>query len=848
MKKSSLGQKSQIFDSRVPSLSSASSRNAVYINSDDLNYKLDELLWLAKADMERRAKEGEDEEDMDGSEEGDKTVECINRSGETKEEQWVAGLSRSGDGWMSTQLRSPPNTPVTGYFGSPAPVPAQMVDLKTDPTEGESYVSQSSQIYVGSNTTPFTHSQEGLNTKEVPHSVEDVAKRLTPLIRPPPAPLNMVDDQFGEAGAPVELISKMDMFEPLGISSESRHLHQQLDRVDSEEEDEEMLEALAFARELAVEDRMVWGRRSLEMYEDDGGELEDEEIGVGLGEGTGSYGRYLSVEGRGAGSEMRSQENGEEGHVSFRFTENDHDGGLVPSSMSKWSLTSSVDDEKRLSAESKPKKEKRRRSFVPFVISGDKVKDRDSKEEGTWSKESTGLNKKRSRLASFISRLSSVGLGGGSGANTPPLETPPIPSGSTHALPSLLLSPVIAPKSDNSSLQTFTPAISMPPSRSPSPPVDRELKLTQPQIQQRQAPGLAVEIESDVVTTAPMQGVTDSSAAANASPVVAPVVCVQTTQRSFSKPRHLPPGLVIPPVPTRPVPTPPGVSLSPSAPIPLSKAASEGLIVTDKAGTPIPLRARSNSSRDVWTNFPSSSVRVTASENSTKKLELPTWNGRRPALMKSASSSVLALNKHILASGPFFNVDTAACYVYDPDQGSSVPPMPTSIASMDDYEGRTRGDRPFDKKKKIQASQPGTESVSHPRLRGMSSLITLSPKPSAPAPQSKGGLKGLVGRITGRSGNNKLAVVIPSSGKGSENHEPFTPGTVNSYKTPTLVQHSPRGSLSTVTGSPSSNSGGFLSSLTTYLKKLPKGNDGYAKEYVSNCITEIWCDELMISF
>jgi hypothetical protein len=131
----------------------------------------------------------------------------------------------------------------------------------------------------------------------------------------------------------------------------------------------------------------------------------------------------------------------------------------------------------------------------------------------------------------------------------------------------------------------------------------------------------------------------------------------------------------------------------------------------------------------------------------------------------------------------------------------------------------------------------------------MSSLITLSPKPSAPtAPQSKGGLKGLVGWITGCSGNNKLAVVIPSSGEGSENHEPFTPGTVNSYKTPTLVQHSSRGSLSMVTGSPSSNSGGFLSTLTTYLKKLPKGNDGYAKEYVSNCITEIWCDELMISF
>jgi hypothetical protein len=191
--------------------------------------------------------------------------------------------------------------------------------------------------------------------------------------------------------------------------------------------------------------------------------------------------------------------------------------------------------------------------------------------------------------------------------------------------------------------------------------------------------------------------------------------------------------------------------------------------------------------------------------------------------MKSASSSVLALNKHVLASGPFFNVDTAACYVYDPEQGGSVPPTPTSIASMDDYEGQRRGDHdngPFDKKKKkIQASHPGTESVSHPRLRGMTSLITLSPKPSAPAaPQSKGGLKGLVGRITGRAGNNKVAVVIPSSGEGPENHETFTPGTLNAYKTPTLV-HSPRNSLSTLTGSGSSNGGGFLSSLTTYLER-----------------------------
>ncbi len=861
LKKSSLGQKSQILDSRVPSLSSASSRNAVYIDSDDLNFKLDELLLLAKADMERRAEDGEDEEDFDESEEGDKTVECVNRSGENKEEQWVAGLSRSGDGWVSTQLRSPPNTPVTGYFGSPASVPAQTVDVKTDSSEGESYVSRSSQVYVGSNTTPLTHSREGLNEKEVSYSVEGVArtaettKRLTPPIRPPPAPpLNMVNVQFGKAGAPVELISKMDMLEPLGIRNESRPLQtvdQQLEREDSEEEDEEMLdEVLAFARELAVDDRMVWGRRSLEMYEDDGGELEDEEMGVGMvglggiprrsermSGGTGPYGRYLSVGGRGdAGVEMRSQENfkdGEEGHVRFCFTGDDHDGRVVPPSMSKWSLTSSIDDEKRLSAESKPKKEKRRRSFVPFVISGDKDKDRDSKEEGTWSKESAGLNKKRSRLASFISRLSSVGLGGGSGANTPPLETPPIPSGSTQASPSLLPSPVIAPKSDNSPLQQFTPAVSMPPSRSPSPPVDRELRLGQPQIQQRQAPGLAAEVESDVATTAPVQSVAESSAAANASPVVPPafpsgldVQTLKTTQKSFSKPRHLPPGLVIPPVPTRPVPTPPGVS--PSVSVPLSKAASEGLIVADKAGTPIPLRARSSSSRDVRNNFTlpaSTSVRVTTSENSTKKLELPTWNSRRPTLTKSASSSVLALNKHVLTSGPFFNVDTAACYFYDPEQGGNVPPTPTSIASMDDYEGRRREDHdngPFDKKKKkIQASQPGfqTDPVSHPRLRGMSSLVALSPKPPTPAaPQSKGGLKGLVGRITGRAGNNKVAVVIPSSGEGSENHETLTPGTVNSYKTPTLV-HSPRTSLSTVTGSGPSNGGGFLSSLTTYLER-----------------------------
>lgn len=844
MKKSSQGHKNQILESlesRVPSLSSASSRNAVYINSDELNVKLDELLLLAKEHMERQA-----EEDNDGpaedSEEGDETVENVIRSGENKKDQCVAGLTTGGKGdeWVSTQLRSPPNTPVIGYFGTAAFVPAlgaATIDVVIDSNKDDLQAARSSQVYVGNNPTSRINSQEGLN-EEVP-SVEisaETTNKPTPPIRPPPAPpLDIVDVSLD---SPVVL---MDKFEPLGIRNESRCrpqiVDQQGEQVDTEEEDELLDEALAYARELAVEDRMIWDVRSLEMYEDDGGEFEDEEMGIGMvglggmprvrmSRGAGPYGSYLSVEGCDAGANMHSQEmfkDNEEGHVRFCFSEEDDLEGGPVSSMSRWSLTSSIDDEKRLTAESKPKKEKRRRSFVPFANSGDKDKDSDSKEEGTWSKESTGLGKKRSRLASFISRLSSVGLGSGNGAKTPPLETPPIPlasaSGSTH-VPSLLPSPVITAKS---SLRPSTPG-SAPSSRSPSPSVDRN---DQSQSQMQKTPEPAAHIERDAEL---LQVMSESPTVENmspVSPVVAPAIlsgiqAPKTSPKGVSKPRRLPPGLVIPPVPTRPVPTPPGV---PSAPVPLGKAASDGLIGADKSSTQFPSRARSASSRDVRKNFTlpaSTSAHAISSEIGARKLELPTWNDRQHTLTKSASSSVLALNKHVLTSGPFSNLDTPACYFYDPEQ-SNVPPTPTSIASMDDHD-----DGHFSRRqKKMQTSQHGfqTRSTSRPRLRGMSSLIALSSNHSAApaAMQGKGGLKGLVGRITGRAGNSKAStatVVIPHSVESSVSHETVTPVSDDSRKTLRLV-HSPTTSLSTSGGvtTDSGNGSGFLSSFASYLER-----------------------------
>jgi hypothetical protein len=230
-------------------------------------------------------------------------------------------------------------------------------------------------------------------------------------------------------------------------------------------------------------------------------------------------------------------------------------------------------------------------------------------------------------------------------------------------------------------------------------------------------------------------------------------------------------------------------------------------------------RPRSNSAADTFgkhvtfsNSLPNSSPRN--EQASTLTLSSPL---RRSVLAKSASASVLGLHQQVKPFSHFSPVDSAAGFCSD---DGLVPPTPTSIVSTEDYgENRIREDI-YDEGYGLQPNRP--------RLRAMSSLGAL---PLTGSSRSKGGgLKGFVGRLTGRGKNSAKAspaqVHIFLDDDYRTSPETTTPIAANSRKTPT-PKHSPSGSFSNGPGaiinptSAGSGGGGMLSGLKSYLDRTP---------------------------
>ncbi|KAF9525220.1 hypothetical protein CPB83DRAFT_560422 [Crepidotus variabilis] len=669
--------------------------------------------------------------------------------------------------------------------------------------------------------------------------------------------------------------------------------------------DEEMMdEAIALARDLGVGDRLEFGgRRSLEGMFEDGGdgweEFEDEEMGVGMVDvdvsnledryatakrrsvllagftgmttqngslkrknsvrrasvvggvkGNGSVGfvvggsmrrRGSSAAGRGRPTPAVAIHLEEGGERALSGVGEDEEfglgNGLAPPS--RWSLTSSVQaDDQRGSVDGKPTK-KKRRSFVPFVGTGDKEKEKErererekekEKEETTVTtspKENTG--KKRNRLASFISRLSGVGVGGTVGA--PTLMAAAMAASSTPATPymdfqSSPAMPVNFAERNGSGLLP-SPIILNSREHSPPPPVP-QVPLS-PKLSQHRASPRALGIDVQAANYVPPM----SLAKGNSKSVPSSPISPRT---------RLPPGLIIPPLPTRPVPSPPEIASAPAANT-LEQPQSAGLWdmpspVSPSTIAPLPnfSRVRSNSAADLLSmRRPATSQ--TSMGNPDVVYPSATAFSRHPALMKSASASVLGLHKQ-----------------------PNRPETPDSMTSTEEYGIQPHGDHENERDRwqmmrreheerwmnandGISPSHPSPEAErvgnalnslspsSHldplltksqspphpprPRLKSMTSLVAL---PSASAAgsnntvRSKSGFRGLVERMRGNSSAGTTpASSYPSTpnanGDGTspqppavEDYDLFAPGPdpfAREVPTPT---HSPSASLSLGSG------------------------------------------------
>ena len=775
---SHIRQTSEILDkleSRVPSLSSSFSRNAVYIDSEDISERLDELLSLAKEEMERSVVEEDENEDEEG------TVEAVVEG--MVGEHWVDMVKGHGcsEGSIDQQTASPPpNTPATGYFGSALSVAGSQTGASSGCLSGGGiYTSPeagSSRVYLGSNPISHNHSMSS-NLNIAQTVVEDHAP---PICASPALPLEILDPDatIREDRVSLDLVPQQDTFSvPMSTPTPPERM----------EDEEVMEEALAVARELAG--GMVWTvRRSFEMMDDCWGEFEDEEMGVGvctlrMSVGPGPYGTYGgSGEGNSyaANDRVKSLLADGEGHGL-------RDSGLAPPSISKWSLTSSIDDEKQ---DGKQKKEKKRRSFVPF-ISGDRDKDKD---DGSIYKENGTVSKKRSRLASFISRLSNVGLGG-SGSNTPSTRTPPLPmlsaSNSSHAL----FSPSVVPsKWDSPSLPALTPNFSATPSRSSSP-----TGLLDPPLQRQ--PPVTIVAEDDASSSSPSSSrlVLSSFHSTPYDSTSQPLAPPPQIISSMTSIRPIPPGIVIPPLPKFPPPQLPPV-------LPLGKAASEGMINADSPPFPFISRPRSNSTTGDLSGKHvtfTGSMRISSSSPRIEPVAPSTL--RRSVLAKSASASVLGLHQQLK---PVILADMSAGGYDD----VLVPPTPTSLMSTEEFGELHRRDDGYDDGHGLQPKRP--------RLRAMSSLGALTTSGTS---KSKGGLKGFVGRLTGRGKN---------SGKASPAQVHISPSflddpaIVSDYRRTPSPKHSPTGSSSTnVIGGNSTavpgSTAGVLTGFKLYLERTP---------------------------
>jgi len=160
---------------------------------------------------------------------------------------------------------------------------------------------------------------------------------------------------------------------------------------------------------------------------------------------------------------------------------------------------------------------------------------------------------------------------------------------------------------------------------------------------------------------------------------------------------------------------------------------------------------------------------------------------------------VLGLHQQHMPFSALAGVDLASTCCYD------VPPTPTSTASTDEY-----GD--------IQGRDSSYNDGQHSRLKGVLSSVDLhSSSTVQPAPsKSKGGLKAIVERWTGRGKNAQKTInveqngpTVPQSASHSTNFqrssmqddpEPSTPVAEETCKTP-IPPHSPTALLSSGTNS-----------------------------------------------
>ncbi|KAF8198641.1 hypothetical protein BJ912DRAFT_1055512 [Pholiota molesta] len=278
--------------------------------------------------------------------------------------------------------------------------------------------------------------------------------------RPPPAPpLDVVALELGLVGVGPEVEIKERgedevMGAEMGMGMDGEEAEEAIvadlegGRDDEEEEDDETSEdereRLQFLRGLGLEDRM----REFKGVEFPSG-LDDDDDGAEFGT-VRDDGKFGAEQGEFLASHVN-----EEGML---VVASDGPGNLSPSmappemqrSMSRWSLGSSTMEEPLEDTNAGiAKKDRRRKSFAsPFGLGGDAVDGSTlSTIAGTSSPTGTGSGKekKRGRLASFISRLSGVGANGTLPSTPISLPPPPLPTSPTtpSAPPSLLPSPLI---------------------------------------------------------------------------------------------------------------------------------------------------------------------------------------------------------------------------------------------------------------------------------------------------------------------------------------------------------------------------------------------------------------------
>ncbi|PPR07914.1 hypothetical protein CVT24_000636 [Panaeolus cyanescens] len=346
-------------------------RNAVYIDSEEVRERLDRLLGV-QMEKGRVFSVGEGGDEDEETEESEERVEDVGgEEGEDRErEEWVDQLTPGADDEFdhtsgmgmgvhetpkkkTTKNVVPPNTPAIGFNGS-----------KSAHTWYQNSYASSSQVYLGSGGV----SEEGHSSSQSHVQRPSVSSSISPLLgriptRPPPAPPLELDDvprstPTTEDSSPVELEEQMVFSKRPDLS-------------DDDEEEEFDVGVKRTSRVATC------------VYD------EEDEVDV--------YRRYYEGSSEGDEGERRKEV---EGGV--------YGGRTMEGAVSRWSLTSSVMVEREREpvtpASTLPSSKggrSRSGSTSALAALGVFAKEGEKEKEKELLKE-----KKRSRLVSFISRLS----------------------------------------------------------------------------------------------------------------------------------------------------------------------------------------------------------------------------------------------------------------------------------------------------------------------------------------------------------------------------------------------------------------------------------------------------------